>query len=148
MTASVTTLPINTVLSRPPPQIQVARSLAPSLDPPPSLVALATDNQLEAFLEGTLAADTEPRTLRLMEELHSQLLEHPHSPMDTTELSFTDNVPPSTFHLQDTNLDNMEWLDLTMPGPAGGLNPLGISPPTGVFSSDFLDPHDLQLHWE
>ncbi|XP_041719110.1 myocardin-related transcription factor B-like isoform X2 [Coregonus clupeaformis] len=152
VTASVTTLPFNTVLSRPPPQIQVARPI-PTLNPPapPSLTALATDNQLEAFLEGTLAGETEPRTLRLMEELHSQLLEQsPHSPMDMeSDTTGFNNIsaPPSSYHLDHTNLDNMEWLELTMPGPTGGLNPLGL-PPSGVFSSDFLDSHDLQLHWD
>ncbi|KAI4903368.1 hypothetical protein NFI96_010774, partial [Prochilodus magdalenae] len=135
VTASITTLPINTALSRPPPQVQVAHPP----EPPTSLVALATDHQLEALLEGTLSTDTEPRTLRLMEELHSQLLERPHSPMDTDELAFSDSPPPS-LHLPDTNLDNMEWLDLTAPGPTG------ISTPAGVFSSDFLDSHDL--NWD
>ncbi|KAM9473810.1 myocardin-related transcription factor B isoform 2-T5 [Salvelinus alpinus] len=151
VTASVTTLPFNTVLSRPPPQILVARPPAPTLNPPapPSLTALAIDNQLEAFLEGTLKGETEPQTLRLMEELHSQLLEHsPHSPMDTDTTGFNNvSAPPSSYHLDHTNLDNMEWLDLTMPGPTGGLNPLGL-PPLGVFSSDFLDSHDLQPHWD
>ncbi|MBN3303857.1 MKL2 protein, partial [Amia calva] len=150
VTASITTLPINTVLSRPPPQVQVAPP--PSLvDPTPSLASLASDNQLEAFLEGTLGGDavTRPRDeLSLIEELHCQLLDQPHSPMDTSELHFSDGPPAPSFDLHDTNLDNMEWLDLTMPGPAGGLNPLGISPGGGVFSSDFLDAHDLQLHWD
>ncbi|XP_035261092.1 myocardin-related transcription factor B isoform X1 [Anguilla anguilla] len=141
VTASITTLPVNTVLSRPPPQVQVAPPPSLALDSAPTLATLASDNQLEAFLEGTLAGEGEPRTLGLMEELHCQLLEQPHSPMDTTELSFADGPPPTTFDLHDGALDNMEWLDLTMPGPAGGLNPLGIS-------SDFLDGHDLQLHWD
>ncbi|ROL49497.1 MKL/myocardin-like protein 2 [Anabarilius grahami] len=135
VTVNITTLPINTVLSRPPPQIHVARTPNQSQAPPPSLVALASDNQLEALLE-----DAEPHSQRLMEELKHQLLERPHSPMDTSDLTFTD-TPPSTLHLQDTGLDNMEWLDLTIPGPAG------ISSPT-VFSSDFLDSTDLQLHWD
>lgn len=149
VTANVTTLPINTVLSRPPPQIQVAQPPAPTLAAPPSLVTLATDNQLEAFLEGTLAAVEEPQTLRLMEELHSHLLEHPNSPMESMELGFNHSTPPSSsFQLTDTNLDNMEWLDLTMPGPVGGLTTLGLSAPTGVFSTDFLDSPDLQLQWE
>lgn len=135
VTASVTMLPVNTALSRPPPQVQVAHPP----EPLPSLVALATDHQLEALLEGTLSGVAEPHTLRLMEELHSQLLEQPHSPMDTDELAFSDS-PPHSLHLHDTNLDNMEWLDLTAPGPAG------ISATAGVFSSDFLDSHDL--HWD
>ncbi|XP_067238613.1 myocardin-related transcription factor B isoform X1 [Chanodichthys erythropterus] len=135
VTVNITTLPINTVLSRPPPQIHVARTPTQTQAPPPSLVALASDNQLEALLE-----DAEPQSQRLMEELKHQLLERPHSPMDTSDLTFTD-TPSSTLHLQDTGLDNMEWLDLTIPGPAG------ISSPT-VFSSDFLDSTDLQLHWD
>ncbi|KAJ8413629.1 hypothetical protein AAFF_G00081360 [Aldrovandia affinis] len=141
VTASITTLPVNTVLSRPPPQVQVAPPPSLALDPAPSLATLASDNQLEAFLEGTLSADGERRTLGLIEELHCQLLDQPHSPMDTTELSFGDPPAPTTFDLHDAALDNMEWLDLTMPGPTGGLNPLGIS-------TDFLDTHDLQLHWD
>lgn len=141
VTASITTLPVNTVLSRPPPQVQVAPPPSLALDPAPTLATLASDNQLEAFLEGTLSGAGEPRTLGLMEELHCQLLDQPHSPMDTTELAFADPPPATAFDLHDAALDNMEWLDLTMPGPAGGLNPLGIS-------SDFLDGHDLQLHWD
>ncbi|XP_016369034.1 MKL/myocardin-like protein 2 [Sinocyclocheilus rhinocerous] len=136
VTANITTLPINTVLSRPPPQIHVARTPNQTQAPSSSLVALASDNQLEALLE-----DAEPRTLRMMEELKNQLLERPHSPMDTSDLTFTD-TPPSALPLQDAGLDNMEWLDLTIPGPAG------ICSPTAVFSSDFLDSTDLQLHWD
>lgn len=152
VTANITTLPINTALSRPPPQIQVAPPptlnfiVNPSL---PSLSSLATDNQLEAFLERTLAdtpAASDPRTQGLMEELQAQLMDQqPYSPMDTSDLSFCDSSsPPSSLHmgLSDPGLDNMEWLDLTMPpGPAGALTPLGIP-------ADFLDTHDLQLHWD
>uniref|UniRef100_A0A3Q4HZ17 Myocardin related transcription factor B n=1 Tax=Neolamprologus brichardi TaxID=32507 RepID=A0A3Q4HZ17_NEOBR len=147
VTASITTLPVNTVLSRPPPQVQVAPPsilVNPCL---PGLSSLATDNQLEAFLEGTLAetpSASDPRTQGLMEELQAQLMDQqPFSPMDTSELSFCDSSsPPSSLNigLSDPALDNMEWLDLTMPpGPGGMLTPLGI--PT-----DFLDTHDL--HWD
>ncbi|XP_038592490.1 myocardin-related transcription factor B isoform X2 [Micropterus salmoides] len=152
VTANITTLPVSTALSRPPPQIQVAPP--PTLSPLigqslPSLSSLATDNQLEAFLERTLADTSpvsDPRTQGLMEELQAQLMEQqPYSPMDTSDLSFCDSSsPPSSLNmgLSDPGLDNMEWLDLTMPpGPGGALTPLGI--PT-----DFLDTHDLQLHWE
>nr|XP_023691550.1 MKL/myocardin-like protein 2 [Paramormyrops kingsleyae] len=141
VTASVTTLPVNTVLSRPLPQVQLAPAASMSLDSTPSLAMLASDNQLEALLDGTLSEDPEPHTLGLGEELQCQLLEQPHSPMDTSELTFADAVPTTSFDLQDANLDNMEWLDLTMPGPPGGLTPLGIS-------SDILDAHDLHLHWD
>ncbi|KAG7507834.1 hypothetical protein JOB18_046175 [Solea senegalensis] len=151
VTASITTLPVNTALCRPPPQIHLAPppSLSPVVDPSlASLSSLATDNQLEDFLERTLA-DTSPasdlRTRGLMEELQAQLMEqHPYSPMDTSDLSFCDSSSPPSINmgLSDPALDNMEWLDLTMPpGPAGALTPLGI--PT-----DFLDTQDLQLHWD
>lgn len=114
----------------------------------PSLSLLAPDNQLEAFLEGTLAntpPDSDPRTRGLMDELHAQLMEHqPYSPMDTSDLSFCDSSPPSSLNigLSDAGLDNMEWLDLTMPpGSSGILTPLSIP-------ADFLDSSDLQLHWD
>ncbi|KAL0983955.1 hypothetical protein UPYG_G00135170 [Umbra pygmaea] len=141
VTASVTTAPLSTALSRPPPQIQVA-------PPPPEplhLLSVASDNQLEAFLEGTLNDPSpvmDPRTLGLIEELQCQLIDQPYSPMDTSELSFCDSTSPTSINvsLSDTVLDNMEWLDLTMPpGPAGGLTPLGIP-------SDFLEAHEL--HWD
>nr|XP_057917287.1 myocardin-related transcription factor B isoform X1 [Doryrhamphus excisus]XP_057917288.1 myocardin-related transcription factor B isoform X1 [Doryrhamphus excisus] len=151
VTANITTLPVNTALSRHPPQIQVAPppTLSP-IDPSlPNLSSLATDNQLEAFLERTLAntpSASDPRTRGLVEELQAQLMDQqPYSPMDTSELSFCDSSsPPSSLNmgLSDPALDNMEWLDLTMPpGPGGALTPLGM--PT-----DFLDSHDLQLHWD
>ncbi|XP_056285699.1 myocardin-related transcription factor B isoform X2 [Pseudoliparis swirei] len=145
VTTSISTLPVNTALSRPPPPVQLAPPPAPSplaglgLSGLSGLSSLATDNQLEAFLDGTLASD--PRTRGLMEELQAQLMEpQPYSPMDTSDLSFCDSPSPSTLHL---GLDNMEWIDLSMPpGPAGGaLTPLGI--PT-----DFLDTQDLHLHWD
>ncbi|KAF7691039.1 myocardin-related transcription factor B isoform X1 [Silurus meridionalis] len=131
VTASVTTLPISTALSRPPPQVHVAHM--------PSLVALASDHQLEALLDRTLPRNPETRALRLIEELHSQLLAPPQSPMDTTELAFSTSPPPS-LNLNDTNLDNMEWLDLNVPESGG------ISAPGAIFSSEFLDSHDL--HWD
>ncbi|KAJ7984722.1 hypothetical protein DPEC_G00357700 [Dallia pectoralis] len=134
--------PVSSVPSRPPPPIQVAPP------PPDPLPSLASDNQLEAFLEETLndpSPAMDPRTLGLIEELQCQLLDQPYSPMDTSELSFCDSTsPPSSLNmgLSDPALDNMEWLDLTMPpAPPGGVSPPGMP-------SDFLDAHDLQLHWD
>ncbi|KAK7918568.1 hypothetical protein WMY93_009852 [Mugilogobius chulae] len=151
VTAHISTLPVNTVLSRPPPQVQLAPPPGPGLGALvdglslPALSSLSSDNQLEALLESTLA-DSSPadaRTQGLMEELQAQLMEHqPYSPMDTSELSFSSS-PPSSLHmgLSDPVLDNMEWLDLTMPPGPGPLTPLSIP-------SDFLDSPDLQLHWD
>ncbi|XP_029364195.1 myocardin-related transcription factor B isoform X3 [Echeneis naucrates] len=132
VTASVTTLPINMVLSRPPPMVQVAQLPASPLRPSTSLAALTSDGQLDTLLDCTLGADTEPQTLNLMEELHS--------PMD---VDFSENTSPSALTLHNTNMDNMDWLDLTLSVPTEGVNPLDMSTPVGVFSSDFLDSHEL-----
>ncbi|KAM9346491.1 myocardin-related transcription factor B [Symphorus nematophorus] len=140
VTASVTTLPINTVLSRPPPVVQVAQMPAAQLHPSSSMAALTADTQLETLLDGTLGAHTEPQTLKLMEELHS--------PLVTMEVDFNENTPPSTLTLPSTNMDNMDWLDLTLSVPAEGVSPLDLSTPVGVFSSDFLDSHELHLNWD
>lgn len=113
VTASVTTLPVNTVLSRPPPMVHVA--------------------QLPLALP-TASGRTEPQTLKLMEELHSSM-----------EVDFDDSTLPSALNLQQ---DNMDWLDLTLSVPAEGVTSLDMSSPVGVFSSDFLDSHELQLNWE
>ncbi|XP_038639261.1 myocardin-related transcription factor A-like [Scyliorhinus canicula] len=117
------------------------------------------ESRLEDFLVSTtgvplLSVDhdgTEP--LSLIDDLHNQMLssssilEHPHSPMDTTDMHFTADSSSLTLDLADTNLDNMEWLDLTMGTSSVGLAPLS-SVTSSVFSTDFLDSHDLQLHWD
>lgn len=152
VTANITTLPVNTALSRLPPQIQLAPppTMSPLIDHSlPGLSLLATDNQLEAFLVGTLTGsppEMDSRTQGMIDELQAQLMDQqPYSPMDTSELSFCESSsPPSSLNmgLSDAGLDNMEWLDLTMPpGSAGVLMPLSI--PT-----DFLDSPDLQLQWD
>ncbi|XP_042360906.1 myocardin-related transcription factor B isoform X3 [Plectropomus leopardus] len=134
VTASVTTLPINTVLSRPPPVVQVAQPPTGQLNPSASLAALTSDPQLETLLGG---AHTEPQTL--MEELHS--------PVVSIEVDFNENTSPSALNLHSTHMDNMDWLDLTLSVPAEGVSPLDMSAPVGVFSSDFLDSHELHLNW-
>ncbi|XP_071326430.1 myocardin-related transcription factor B isoform X2 [Trachinotus anak] len=129
VTASVTTLPINMVLSRPPPMVQVGQLPASPLKPSTSLAALASDTQLDSLLDCTLGADTEPQTLKLMEDLHS--------PIVTMDVDFNENTPPSALTLHNTNMDSMDWLDLTLSVPAD------MSTPVGVFSSDFLNSHEL-----
>ncbi|XP_041034064.1 myocardin-related transcription factor A-like isoform X3 [Carcharodon carcharias] len=117
------------------------------------------ESRLEDFLVSTtgvplLSVDndgTEP--LSLIDDLHNQMLssssilEHPHSPMDTSDMHFTADSTSLTLDLADTNLDNMEWLDLTMGSSSVGLAPLSSVTPS-VFSTDFLDSHDLQLQWD
>ncbi|XP_059809690.1 myocardin-related transcription factor A-like [Hypanus sabinus] len=117
------------------------------------------ESRLEDFLVSTtgvplLSVDhdgTQP--LSLIDDLHNQMLssssilEHPHSPMDTSDMHFTTDSTCLTLDLADTNLDSMEWLDLTMGGSSVGLAPLS-SVSHSVFSTDFLDSHDLHLHWD
>lgn len=135
VTASVTTLPINTVLTRPPPVVQVAQLPAAPLNATPSLAALPSDAQLETLLDGPLGAHTEPQNLKLMEELPS--------PVVSMEVDFNENILHSSLNLHSPNMDNMDWLDLTLSAPAEGVNSLDMSAPVGVFAFDFLDTHEL-----
>ncbi|XP_075370916.1 myocardin-related transcription factor B isoform X7 [Mycteria americana] len=161
VTANITTMPVNTVISRPPPQIQMAPPPV-SLEPTTSL-SISLENQLEALLDGTLPSGNEipqltssnedRESFSLIEDLqndllnHSSILDHSHSPMETSDPQFTANSSCLSLDLPDTNLDNMEWLDITMPSSSSGLTPLSSTAPS-VFSTDFLDPQDLQLHWD
>ncbi|XP_056359595.1 myocardin-related transcription factor B isoform X2 [Oenanthe melanoleuca] len=161
VTANITTMPVNTVISRPPPQIQMAPPPV-SLEPTTSL-SISLENQLEALLDGTLPSGNEipqltssnedRESFSLIEDLqndllnHSSILDHSHSPMETSDPQFTTNNSCLSLDLPDTNLDNMEWLDITMPSSSSGLTPLSSAAPS-VFSTDFLDPQDLQLHWD
>ncbi|KAK9393219.1 MKL/myocardin-like 2 [Crotalus adamanteus] len=159
VTANITTMPVNTVVSRPPPQVQMAPPL--SLEPT-SNFSLSLENQLEALLEGTLpsgngmphltSGNEDKESFSVIEDLqndllnHTGILDHSHSPMETSESQFTPSSCLS-LDLPDPNLDNMEWLDLTMPAASSGLTPLSSTAPS-MFSTDFLDPQDLQLHWD
>ncbi|XP_065539860.1 myocardin-related transcription factor B isoform X2 [Lathamus discolor] len=161
VTANITTMPVNTVISRPPPQIQMAPPPV-SLEPTTSL-SISLENQLEALLDGTLPSGNEipqltssnedRESFSLIEDLqndllnHSSILDHSHSPMETSDPQFTSNNSCLSLDLPDANLDNMEWLDITMPSSSSGLTPLSSTAPS-VFSTDFLDPQDLQLHWD
>uniref|UniRef100_A0A8V5GAH2 Uncharacterized protein n=1 Tax=Melopsittacus undulatus TaxID=13146 RepID=A0A8V5GAH2_MELUD len=161
VTANITTMPVNTVISRPPPQIQMAPPPV-SLEPTTSL-SISLENQLEALLDGTLPSGNEipqltssnedRESFSLIEDLqndllnHSSILDHSHSPMETSDPQFSSNNSCLSLDLPDANLDNMEWLDITMPSSSSGLTPLSSTAPS-VFSTDFLDPQDLQLHWD
>ncbi|XP_076856517.1 myocardin related transcription factor Ab isoform X3 [Brachyhypopomus gauderio] len=116
--------------------------------------------RLEDFLEsttGTPLLGVEPDgPLTLIDDLHNQMLstssilDHPPSPMDTGDLSFSPH--PSSLDFEDPTLDGMDWLDISMGGgsSSGGtiLIPLASHTPPSVFSADFLDGSDLQLHWD
>lgn len=159
--ANISSLPVNSALSRPPPQIQMLpRPL--SMESTNDL-SISSENQLEAFLDGTMSSsDNVPQmsinqessdTLSLMEDLQndllntSSILDQHHSVIDPCDMHFSDESSCLNLELPDSNLDNMDWLDLTMPGSSTGLTPVNNAAPS-VFSTDFLDGHDLQLHWE
>ncbi|XP_068613175.1 myocardin-related transcription factor B-like [Brachionichthys hirsutus] len=139
VTASVTILPISMVLSHPPPLVQVAQLPPAQINPSASLAALTSDTRLKTLLDGILNTQTEPQTLKLMEE---------HSPIVTMEVDAVENTPPSYLNLHSANIDNMDWLDLNLSVQAGGVNSLDMSTPVGVFSSDFLDSSELHLNWD
>lgn len=126
--------------------------------------------RLEDFLESTtgtpLLGIESDGGLALIDDLHSQMLstpsilDHPPSPMDTSDLGFSPHSAGLDFG--DPNLDSMDWLDMVGSasggsegnrGERGGgdggtsLAPLAPHTPQSVFSADFLDNTDLQLHW-
>ncbi|XP_045410797.1 myocardin-related transcription factor A isoform X2 [Lemur catta] len=126
--------------------------------PPPGSPSIP--GRLEDFLESStglplLTSGHEgPEPLSLIDDLHSQMLsssailDHPPSPMDTSELHFVPEPSSSMgLDLADGHLDNMDWLELSSGGPVLSLAPLSTTAPS-LFSTDFLDGHDLQLHWD
>lgn len=130
----------------------------PQAAPPPS-GSPALPGRLEDFLESStglplLTGGHEgPEPLSLIDDLHSQMLsssailDHPPSPMDTSELHFAPEPSSVGLDLADGHLDGMDWLELSSGGPVLSLAPLSTTAPS-LFSTDFLDGHDLQLHWD
>lgn len=140
---------------------------------PPVGETCAGKIRLEDFLESTtgspLLGVEMDGTLTLIDDLHSQMLstpsilDHPPSPMDTSDLGFSTHSAGLDF---DPSLDSMDWLDISTVGSSGGargtrgggsggggdggtdLAPLAPHTPPSVFSTDFLDSTDLQLNWE
>ncbi|NXT20928.1 MKL1 protein, partial [Syrrhaptes paradoxus] len=115
--------------------------------------------RLEDFLESSTglplltAGHDGPEPLSLIDDLHSEMLsssailDHPPSPMDTSELHFAHEPSAGiALDLAEANLDSMDWLELPG-GPVMSLAPLSTAAPS-LFSTDFLDGHDLQLHWD
>ncbi|XP_077482033.1 myocardin related transcription factor Ab isoform X2 [Stigmatopora argus] len=137
--------------------------LSPPTPPSPLISAGVPprDGRLDDFLESSALLGAEPAGgLGLMDGLHGQMLgggaggplDHSPSPMDTSDLGFS---PHSTgLDFGDGALDSMDWLDISMVGGTGEgegsgvLTPLAPHTPPSVFSADFLDGTDLQLHLE
>ncbi|KAM4650773.1 myocardin-related transcription factor A isoform 2-T3 [Discoglossus pictus] len=126
--------------------------------PPPSSPNRTEPGRLEDFLESStgtplLRGDQDgPTSMPLIDDLHSQMLsslailDHPPSPMDTSDLHFSPSGDSLGLDLSEPPLDGMDWLELSGP-PAMNLAPLSTATPS-VFSTDFLDSPDLQLHWD
>ncbi|XP_073500270.1 myocardin-related transcription factor A isoform X2 [Phyllobates terribilis] len=122
--------------------------------PPHSLNPL---DQLEDFLEASTGTKILPgdedgtSAMPLIDELHSQMLsslailDHPTLSMDTSDLHFS---PEHSLELDlsEPHIDSMDWLELSEP-PAMNLTPLSTATPS-VFSTEFLDSHDLHLQWD
>ncbi|XP_071407928.1 myocardin-related transcription factor A [Pithys albifrons albifrons] len=132
---------------------------SPELAVPVSLGQPVPVGRLEDFLESSTglplltAGHDGPEPLSLIDDLHSEMLsssailDHPPSPMDTSELHFAHEPSGGiTLDLAEANLDSMDWLELPG-GPVMSLAPLSTAAPS-LFSTDFLDGHDLQLHWD
>ncbi|NWS68253.1 MKL1 protein, partial [Crotophaga sulcirostris] len=147
------------------PPVAPACSSPPSSHPsselavPVSLGQAVPVGRLEDFLESSTglplltAGHDGPEPLSLIDDLHSEMLsssailDHPPSPMDTSELHFAHEPSGGiTLDLAEANLDSMDWLELPG-GPVMSLAPLSTAAPS-LFSTDFLDGHDLQLHWD
>ncbi|NXH20030.1 MKL1 protein, partial [Bucco capensis] len=140
--------------------------VAPACSPPrPSshhsseLAVPVPVGRLEDFLESSTglplltAGHDGPEPLSLIDDLHSEMLsssailDHPPSPMDTSELHFAHEPSGGmALDLAEANLDSMDWLELPG-GSVMSLAPLSTAAPS-LFSTDFLDGHDLQLHWD
>ncbi|NWX39929.1 MKL1 protein, partial [Steatornis caripensis] len=145
--------------------------VAPACSPPPSshhsselavpvyLGLPVPVGRLEDFLESSTglplltAGHDGPEPLSLIDDLHSEMLsssailDHPPSPMDTSELHFAHEPSGGiALDLAEANLYSMDWLELPG-GPVMSLAPLSTAAPS-LFSTDFLDGHDLQLHWD
>nr|XP_051690043.1 myocardin-related transcription factor A isoform X3 [Oryctolagus cuniculus] len=142
-----------------PPATQPSPSAELPQAAPPAPGSPALPGRLEDFLESStglplLPGGPEgPEPLSLIDDLHSQMLsssailDHPPSPMDTSELHFAPEPSSSAgLDLADGHLDSMDWLELSG-GPVLSLAPLSTAAPS-LFSTDFLDGHDLQLHWD
>ncbi|KAK2916022.1 hypothetical protein Q8A67_000396 [Cirrhinus molitorella] len=109
--------------------------------------------RLEDFLESTTGKPllgVEPGgPTTLIVDLHNQMLstpsilDHPRSPMDTCDMSFSSH---SHSDLIDSAPDPMDWMELGM-GGAGGEGPgmvhMNGNNSSSLFSTDFLDTSDL-----
>ncbi|XP_059408460.1 myocardin-related transcription factor A isoform X2 [Carassius carassius] len=141
-------------LSRPPDMPLKTLILEPQ---PPSVKTHSSCNpgsgRLEDFLESTTGKPllgVEPGgPTTLIVDLHNQMLstpsilDHPRSPMDTCDMSFSSHSP---LDLIDSAPDSMDWLELGMGGTGGegpGMVHMNGHSSSSLFSTDFLDTSDM-----
>ncbi|XP_016387806.1 MKL/myocardin-like protein 1 isoform X4 [Sinocyclocheilus rhinocerous] len=141
-------------LSRPPDMPLKTLILEPQL---PSIKAHRNcdtgGGRLEDFLESTTGKPllgVEPGgPTTLIVDLHNQMLstpsilDHPRSPMDTCDMSFSSHLPSD---LIDSAHDPMDWMELGMGGTGGegpGMVHMNGHESSSLFSTDFLDTSDL-----
>ncbi|XP_058627005.1 myocardin-related transcription factor A isoform X2 [Onychostoma macrolepis] len=141
-------------LSRPPDMPLKTLILEPQ---PPSIKIHSNCNtgggRLEDFLESTTGKPllgVEPGgPTTLIVDLHNQMLstpsilDHPRSPMDTCDMSFSSHSPSD---LIDSAPDPMDWLELGMGGTGGdgpGMVHMNGHNSSSLFSTDFLDTSDM-----
>ncbi|XP_034535196.1 myocardin-related transcription factor A-like, partial [Notolabrus celidotus] len=134
---------------QPPPSVQPGLQTRADTTDEKQLICFG---RLEDFLESTTGKPllgVEPGgALTLIDDLHSQMLcsssilDHPPSPRDGFDRAAEGERGP----------EGMDWLDLDVGGMKGEesvtLDPLGPQSPPSVFSTDFLDSADLQIHWD
>lgn len=141
-------------LSRPPDMPLKSLILEPQ---PPSIKIHSNcdtrGGRLEDFLESTTGKPllgVEPGgPTTLIVDLHNQMLstpsilDHPRSPMDTCDMSFSSHSPSD---LIDSAPDPMDWLELGMGGTGGegpGMVHMNGHNSSSLFSTDFLDTSDM-----
>ncbi|KFP92309.1 MKL/myocardin-like 1, partial [Apaloderma vittatum] len=128
--------------------------VAPACSPPPSSHH-SSELAVPVSLGQPVPGHDGPEPLSLIDDLHSEMLsssailDHPPSPMDTSELHFAHEPSGGiALDLAEANLDSMDWLELPG-GSVMSLAPLSTAAAApSLFSTDFLDGHDLQLHWD
>lgn len=128
------------------------------LEPQPPSIKMHSNcdtggGRLEDFLESTTGKPllgVEPGgPMMLIVDLHNQMLstpsilDHPRSPMDTCDMSFSSHSPSDFI---DSAPDPMDWLELGMGGTGGegpGMVHTNGHNSTSLFSTDFLDTSEM-----
>ncbi|CAL8284799.1 unnamed protein product [Merluccius merluccius] len=136
----------------------------PAALPPPPLAPVPAATAAAAHRPGGVPGLPPPARCWARPACWSTPPTPPWTPRTWASPPTTTTRPPSpSLGFEDPTLDSMDWLDISMAGgpaaggedgggvggrAAAGLAPLAPPTPPSVFSADFLDSADLQLHWE